>query len=216
MHISSMLPNGERKNTMPDCNTKKAMMQATMEIVAEGGLNNFSMKKVTERVGVSEALVYKHFHTKENLLYSCFEAIHIEIGRLMGTLNILKVQFDQNELYQAVRLYWMIYFDHLVKNGSATLFYFAYRDSSYIKDIQAHNDEAKQGYFNEFVSFFNLIDAKRHIYEKIPSDHLWTYILDTTGIFAKRVIRGELADTPESREAILKLIFGGIMGVLED
>ena len=36
---------------------KEHLMEATMELVAEGGLHNFSMKKVTDRVGCSEMLL---------------------------------------------------------------------------------------------------------------------------------------------------------------
>ena len=200
---------------MSDNNTKEALMKATMDIVAEGGLNNFSMKKVTDRVGVSEALVYKHFQTKDNLLYSCFERTHMEIGRLLGTLNVLKSQYTQTELYQAVRMYWTIYFGFLIKNGNATLYYFLYRDSSYIKDIHEHDDEARRSYFLEFGDFFDLIDKKYNIYQKVAGEHLWMYILDVTGLFAKRVILGELPNTPDSIENIRQLIFGGIMGILQ-
>ena len=50
-------------------NRKYDLIDATMRVVAENGLPAFSMKKVTNLAGVSEALIYKHFETKEKLLY---------------------------------------------------------------------------------------------------------------------------------------------------
>ena len=43
-------------------------------------------------------------------------------------------------------------------------------------------------------------------------DYLWIYIIDVTGVFAKRVIRGELPDTEESYENIWRLISKGVSG----
>lgn len=52
--------------------TQKNLMNAAMDIIAEVGLDGFSMKQVTNRVGVTTAVVYQYFGTKEALLYQCF------------------------------------------------------------------------------------------------------------------------------------------------
>ncbi len=192
---------------------KTALMLAAIDTVAENGLHGFSMKKVTDRLGVSEALIYKHFGTKENLLYTCFESIHRRIGNLFANFDYPQCN-TKEDIYTIVKSCWMLYFDFLVKNGNATLFYFIYRDSSYVKKIREHDDEAKTSFFKDFVGFFNAIDSVFHIYEKTSADHLWTYILDTSGIFAKCVIRGELPATRESTENIWMLISRGMFGLL--
>lgn len=195
-------------------NRKKDLIDATMQIVAESGLTAFSMKKVTNRVGVGETLIYKHFETKENLLYICFETVHRQIAALFDEVQMPELQTPQ-DIYDTVRTLWMRYFSFLVQNGYRTIFYFEYRESPYIRRIQEKDDEARETYFQSFVQLFMLFDAQFHICEKTDQDHLWTYILDTTGIFAKRVIRGELPDTEESRENIWRLISGGVFGLLK-
>ena len=140
--------------------------------------------------------------------------MHTAIGNLFGNMSAAMQCRTKEELYSAIRFCWMMYFDYLVKHGNETIFYFAYRDSSYVAEIQKHDDEARLTYFKEFVHFFNALNSQLHVYEKVGSTHLWTYILDTTGIFAKRVIRGELPNTPESFEMIWQLLSGGIAGLL--
>ncbi len=185
---------------------KEVLIEATMDIVAELGLSNFAMKKVTDKVGCSEMLLYKYFGTKENLLYTCFEKTHTEIGQLFSNMGPAMHCKNKEELYSTIRLCWMMYFNYLVTHGNATVFYFTYRDSAYIREVYKHDDEARMTYFKGFVDFFNALNDELHIYDKVKAGHLWTYILDTSGIFAKRVIRGELENTPESTEKIWQLI----------
>lgn len=47
---------------------KTEILQVTMQIISESGLDTFSMKKVTERMGVAESLLYKYYPTKK---YCC-------------------------------------------------------------------------------------------------------------------------------------------------
>lgn len=81
----------------------------------------------------------------------------------------------------------MKYFSFLVKNKDRTIYYFEYRDSLYISEIMKHDAEAGNTYFKNFVNIFYALDGVLHIYDKINPDYLWTYILDTSGIFAKRI-----------------------------
>ena len=185
-----------------------------MRVVAENGLPAFSMKKVTNLAGVSEALIYKHFETKEKLLYLCFETVHRQIAALFDKMEIPPLQAPQ-EIYEAVRAMWMTYFSFLVQNSYRTIYYFEYRDSRYIRQIMEADQQVKDTYFQGFVKVFMAFNAQFHIYDKTSPDHLWNYILDVTGIFAKRVICGELPDTEESRENIWKLISGGLFGLLQ-
>lgn len=192
---------------------EEEFINITMQLVAEKGLGGFSMKQVTRSMGVSEALIYKYFQTKENLLYACFESFHKSIASLFGNFAIPALGSPQ-EMYAAVRLLWMAYFDFLVNGDYKTIYYFAYRDSPYINEVTRHNDEAGQTYFSGFAQIMHAINSRMHFTEKVSADNLWTYILDTTGIFAKRIIRGELPKTPQSYEEIWRLMSGGIMSVL--
>ncbi len=209
MFIGKRTVSGQMEN-----NAKGILQKATIDLVAEEGLHGFSMKRVTQRAGVSEALVYKHFGTKENLLFSCFLSVHKQIGALFNNLNILALNHTKAEMYTAVRMYWMIYFDYLVRHGNETIFYFSFRDSTFTEKIRAHRPEDAVTTFKDFAGFVDAVDAKVNLYNTTTQEHLWTYVLDTTGMFARRVIRGDLPNTPESIEHIWRLIFGGIAGLL--
>lgn len=193
-------------------NKKSELMEATMEIVAEIGFTSFSMKKVTNRIGVAEGLIYKHFSTKDNLFYCCFESVHKQIAALFDDIclpqNIGELDMETLALY--VKQLWIKYFTFLVQSKHRTIYYFDYRDSPYMAEILAHDTEALDTYFKSFAGIFYGLDKILHVYDKIDSHYLWTYILDTSGIFAKRIIRGELPDSADSYETIYNIIFNGI------
>lgn len=193
-------------------NKKAELMDAAMEIVAEIGFASFSMKKVTDRVNVAEGLIYKHFSTKDNLFFCCFESIHKQIAALFDDGSILQdvSGYSMEEIMLYVKRLWIKYFSFLVKNKHRTLYYFEYRDSPYMAEVMAHDAEAGDTYFKNFVHIFIELDKILHIYDKVSPNYLWTYILDVSGIFAKRIIRGELPDGEESYDAIYNLILNGI------
>ena len=194
-------------------NRKDEMLEAAMQVVAEGGLESFSMKKVTDRIGVSEALLYKYFGSKSNLLYSCYEVVHRKVGEAMSAMTP-SFPVDASSLPFMVHELWMTYFDILIRNGDHTLFYYNYRDSKYLSDALGHDREVKTGYFRGFVETFYKFDNILHIYDRTDPDLFWTYIIDTTGVFAKRIIKGEIKDTPENRESAFKFVFSGISSVV--
>lgn len=187
---------------------REEFIDVTMQLIAEEGFGGFSMKQVTHKMGVSEALLYKYFESKDVLLYACFESMHRRVAALFSNYELPPLD-DLGAVFCAVKGLWMKYFDFLVKSGYRTIYYFAYRDSPYINTVLKHDDEAAATYFKSFGMLMHAVNQKLHFTEKFTSAHLWTYVLDTTGIFAKRVIRGELPSTPESFEAIFTLVSRG-------
>ncbi len=192
---------------------KEEFLDATMRVVAENGLDNFSMKKVTNRIGVSEALIYKYFSSKENLLYTCFESVHKRIAALYNGVKIPAISTAE-EIYNFSRALWTTYFTFLVDNGYKTIYYFDYRDSPHIRKITERDDEAKHTYFKDFAVLLHALADRFPLKQEIDSPFLWTYILDTSGVFAKRVIRGELPSNEETFERIWQLLSGGILGLI--
>ena len=194
--------------------TKDLLMDATMEIIAQTGFAGFSMKQVTQKVGVNEALIYKYFETKENLLNQCFESIHKQVAQLY-TNTIFPKTNDFQEIYLFVRNLWMNYFDFLVQNDYRTIFYFEYRDSIYVNNI-LKDSLGKDSYFSNFVVMMHALYSYIGIQENANAELFWDFILDTTGMMAKRVIRQEMKDVPQVKEQMWQLIYGGASAFLKN
>ena len=85
---------------------KQQIARAAMEIISEEGLHNLVMVKIAKRVGVTDAAIYKHFRSKdEMLLYMIedleklmFERFLEHTGNVVGPIdqlyNLLSFQFE--------------------------------------------------------------------------------------------------------------------------
>lgn len=51
---------------------KSEIVNGTLQIVAEGGIVNFSFPKFTAKTGISAPMVYEHYKNKEYLLVTCY------------------------------------------------------------------------------------------------------------------------------------------------
>lgn len=192
---------------------KTEILQVTMQIISESGLDTFSMKKVTERMGVAESLLYKYYPTKEILLYSAFENVHEEIGSLFDGVEIPTVS-NKEELLEYAYTLWKRYFLFLVDNDYKTLFYFAYRDSSYMCHIGRLDEELRLTYFRSFVSLVYAMENVLNV--KISSTILWTYLLDASGTFAKRVIRKDIQLNEDTLQQLWELFTYGLSGLIQE
>lgn len=199
---------------MKQDNRKQELIDATLHIVADKGLESFAMKKVTQCAGTSEALVYKYFETKENLLYICYESVNQQIADFFDEV-VISEMYDMKELEKFSRDLWLSYFRFLVENDYRTLYYFEYRSSQYIRKArEEHRGEAhpvNQGFMSVMTEVFR--KANLNLVE--DGNVFWNYILDTTGVFAKRCIRKELPRTDKCYNDIWKLLWGGMSNALE-
>lgn len=59
---------GEKPKTKGKYLNRQSYLDAALDIVAEGGVDKLSMRKVADRLGVSAMATYKHFSNKEELL----------------------------------------------------------------------------------------------------------------------------------------------------
>lgn len=181
-----------------------------MELVADIGMVNFSMRKVTERLGVSESFTYQYFDTKESLLRGCYNKINDQFAALFQEKLLAEIQkCEEKSLDEIFCGLWKSCFSYWVENTYRTIYYFEYRDSRLL-------DRGEKGRKAVFIRWFEECLQKRgnrcFLYEAANMDYLWIYIIDVTGVFAKRVIRGELPDTEESYENIWRLISKGVSG----
>ena len=58
--------------------TRRAILQAAVELMIEKGYKNTSMREIAERAGVSNPTIYNYFATKERLIGAYIEQKHLE------------------------------------------------------------------------------------------------------------------------------------------
>lgn len=189
------------------------IMDATMDIVAEVGLEGFSMRTLSSRVELSAPMIYLLFPSKEDLLYRCFLFVNRQIAGLFKATD-LSPEASPEEILAYFHSAWLRYFRFMVEKGNRTLFYYAYRDSAWLKDILRQNNETVAQDMAAFTQLCQIISAKLGLFRSLSPDFFYVFLLDGTGCFVRRIIQQKLVLTDAEAESIWQLIFGGIHGFI--
>ncbi len=63
---------------------QQAIVKAAMEIIFEKGFAASSTSEIAKRAGVAEATIFKHFKSKDNLLFNLIAPIYIKLIKSVG------------------------------------------------------------------------------------------------------------------------------------
>lgn len=68
-------PAGNGHGRLPGPERKAQIIEATLRLVAEHGLVGASMSRIAEAVGISNAALYRHFESREDILIGAHDAL---------------------------------------------------------------------------------------------------------------------------------------------
>lgn len=109
---------------------KDEIVDATIGLIAEMGLGEFSMKMVTDKIGCSEALMYKEYKTKEGLLQACFDRLAFMNSELIGKdLDTYLAGYSSKDVM--VKVAAKILLRTVCRNHKASMFHVQVSNSRY-------------------------------------------------------------------------------------
>lgn len=183
---------------------KEKMINATTELVAQKGLESFSVAQAALNAHINEALVYRDFGTKENLMNLCF--IHVNeaiINAFKNEQQLMDLSIDS--VMERTHQHWKRLLCFLVENKNITLFYQQYRDSSYKMNQQSrktvHQYDVKTKFEQIFLPF---------IKDQKDIEYVSDFVVDGMVMFAKKMITGEIPNTEITYDRIWQLTLGGM------
>ncbi|MGI6203810.1 MAG: TetR/AcrR family transcriptional regulator [Anaerovoracaceae bacterium] len=192
--------------------TKSRLMDATVELIAEEGLENFRTKHLAQRTGMAEGNIYNYFTGKDELISSCFESIDRELDqRLMSSVESMNEM--KTDLVGSLEKLWRAYFGYFIEHPQYTLFYHEFR---YSKRYQSYLKRIRRAYNGNFLKYINVAVEELNLRNESVVSVVWMHIVDSTLDFVSRLVKGDVENTPETREWGFRLIFDGIYGVIRD
>ena len=191
-------------------NKQEELMNTTYVVVAENGIDTFSMKTVTTRLGVSEGLIYKYFDTREGLLFKSFVTFQKEITEVIKESSSLDLKGET--VAEKRERCWKTYYKFLLESNYKSLFYFEYRWSyRYAEYLRLMNDAEKDEYTEQMEEF-----AKALLGHPVQTDadrDSISWIVENTGLFVKKSLLGDMRKDEESMHRVFRRIFYGIEGL---
>lgn len=67
------------------------IVRATIALISEDGVHNFSIRKLARRVGVTEPAVYRHFESKDDLMIKLATHIVHNWHELLGMMEVKRL-----------------------------------------------------------------------------------------------------------------------------
>ncbi len=192
-------------------NSQEQLINSAIKCVSKHGLEGTRTQMIAKDAGLSEAMIFKLFGSKDNLLRTCFETVDKQIASLFDGLKFGTAQIKDNP-ETAVFLLWSQYFKWLIAHKEETLFYFAYRTAS---GFQEFEKTRKAPWFEDFVAIFYAFDGEYNLQERVSPTILWTQVLTVTQLYAKLVIEGALPSDDATISTIFKIQMGSICELLK-
>ena len=193
-------------------NKKDALLDAAVKSYAEYGEQGLTTKNLARVAGCSEALIYRHFRSKDDLLRECYLRLHEKSDEVFGPL-IIPENADLKDVITICREYYLKTFRFFVDTGYESLFYFWFRMSdAFTMLLKEGSEEVTKAYNSSFMNAFEELRVKFDL--KITSEYYRTFIVFVTGTFVEQVLKGKLPNTEESYQMIADLVFGGLVKTL--
>ena len=183
---------------------QKQIIEAVKRIIAQKGMNGFSIRQAAEMTGINEALIYRDFYTKDQLLEACYQSVEDAIYQIYANIGPLDLSTPEQNL-NAMREMWMKSFCFLLEHKDDTLFIRSYRESSYRQKL------LKAGAKRQPKYFFEARDKFASVLPKNLDMHLtWVYVIDIAIEFAVKILQGKLPNTEEAITKIWLLMYQGL------
>lgn len=192
---------------------KLSIIDTTMKVASEVGLDVLTVNQVAKRAGISEALIFKYFISKEQLLRECYYAVSQQYLDYANQLEPLSTD-DRQEAEKYIHGFWEKMFNYLVELDYRTIYFMRFRETKYFNEIEEESRIFFRDGLQKFMSFFREMDQLFHMNWEETGKLTMLYGIGLSAIFLKRIIRGGIENNQENRDMIWALIWRGMSGGL--
>jgi TetR/AcrR family transcriptional regulator, repressor of fatR-cypB operon len=112
---------------------RTAIFQATLELIAENGLQHTPMSLISKRSGASAGIIYHYFESKEDLLASLYYNIKGEMSRA-----IVAADDPEQPLARRFQSLWLSIFRYCLAHPQEVAFLEQYESAPAVKQRAAH------------------------------------------------------------------------------
>jgi len=186
------------------------ILRAAMKGVRLYGLEGVRIQNIAELAGLTSGALYRHFDSKDTLMWECFLMIDRQVVALFDHLE-LNAQAICTNPTEAIKTLWLPYFRFWTSHPDETVFYHRFRDSaSFPKYVKAQD----QSYFEPFIALAGEFRKAFPGLNRLNPDILWLHLLTGTVMYAKNVVEGILPNTEATEDAVYRLLTAGIISYL--
>ncbi len=128
---------------------REQIVQAALRIIAKKGVSGLTTASIANEVGISEANLYRHFKSKDEILSETVEKIGE--GFRINLENVFKISANDLPLVKLKRIF-MLHLDYIDKNEGIPRLVFS-------EEIHAGNKKLKEKLLNSITSYAAALES---------------------------------------------------------
>ena len=180
---------------------RQQLIDGTIQVIAEEGLDKATTKQVGSRTQINEAYIYRCFSGKEDMFAKTFDSLdHELIDAILQNVNVMYVGGLETEV--RCRVFFFKVWEFLLGNRAKCLAYVRYYYSPYFVKFSAEDHKKRFApVLEEFSGIF------------LPEADVWmilNHILNVMLDFAIKVHNGQMSDADNYSEHVFRVVFRSV------
>jgi AcrR family transcriptional regulator len=186
---------------MKNGDLRQALIDGTIHIIAEYGLDKATTKAISNSTGINEVYIYRLFESKERLFESAFDYLDNQLLD-KALLHIDVMYMEEIDFETRCRIYFFTLWRFLTGNKDEIITYIRYFYSSYFQRLSAEKHKQR---------FQPLVERFEEAF--IDEADVWmilNHILNVMLDFAIKVHNGYMSSSDNYSEHVFRVIYASI------
>ncbi len=179
-------------------NVCSTLIDHTISVIANEGLDKTTTKAIVKGTEINEAYIYRYFDDKEDLLKRSFDKLDEEL-LAVAVREIDIMYMSQLDYELRCRIYFDKVWKFLLSNREKCVAFIRYYYSPYF--VKYSSEEHKNRYLPLVQKFMDAFRAEANVWMLL--NHILNVMLD----FAVKVFDGAVSDSANTQEHIFRLVY---------
>ena len=178
---------------------KDKLQRSTFSLVASGGIESVTVRKVATGCGLSDPYIYQCYSDLTDLMTDTFLRIDKEIAHLIASVIRKQARTEAYDMEEKCWLLWSAYWKFLIDYAERTIFYWRfYQSGYYTKELLAE----RQKNFAVFIDFVQSAGVQLGFSDITALDSVVSMIIDDSVSVAVKIHLGYMPQSAVSAEDI--------------
>ncbi len=160
---------------------QKEIINASFELISEGGIQALTIKNLSKKIGISEPAIYRHYENKMQILCGILESFKIQTANLLGKI----LNNDDNGFVKIEELFTRL-FQIFNENPSIVAVIFSeeiFMNEEILKNKVAGLMKENDNLLQKLIIQAQEVNIMR---SDIPASHISTLLMGTVRLLVKR------------------------------
>ncbi len=198
---------------MPRHTSRELFLESVVKEVADCGLENLRTKKIAQRAGYSEAMMFRYFNSKDEMLRQAFLVVDARVSALLTNgdyLDRLNASNEADDFEAIAREAWEKIFHYLLDTPYDTLYLLRFRYCAlYDEEIRSQ----RKAYQGAFDKYYEAISKKLGVPVQSNPGFILNYTFELTLCLAEKIVSGRITNSAEVEDRLWATIKAAILTI---